>query len=546
MTRCNDRYVCWVETLNDTLLFPVIAGIASSIYGICIVALNQNDYWLGTPCKFTAVEDANATNATNATSGLRWSGDDDASTFSSSNGTFENVTLLVNGTETMSALSWEALTNNEATPVFALIICIWCTFFTESWKRVQITRAVEWDVTQLEEEERPRPAFTGKTRPNIVTQEPETYMGVGKKIMLMLMSYTVSFTFLVAVMISLVGVVTFRITLQNTGFPINSVAPAMVSTGTIYVFGELYKAMAYKLNDLENHRTQTEYNDALINKLFMFSFVNNFTPLFYLAYFRTLASKVGMWGSERYVDEPCVGDCMSQVSMQVAVLLVGTPLIKTLADNVLPQIIDKFKEKKILTWYESEKSEKAIDISHDPTIHEYESKMLQYALVTLFACTMPLAPLIYYFLNKFDLRLDAGRLLIHGRRAVATRAEDIGQWQTIMSFINVAAVFNNGLLMAYTARFGCKLDEAYGVGTRLWFVIIFEHAVFICKHLIASNIPDIPAISAMKLKSVSKEVRPPVSLIVLPHGVLFFFPAFFFLIWFGFFLGGALRGAAYL
>lgn len=36
----------------------------------------------------------------------------------------------------------------------------------------------------------------------------------------------------------------------------------------------------------ENHRTQTQYNDALIIKLFAFQFVNNYASCFYIAFFR--------------------------------------------------------------------------------------------------------------------------------------------------------------------------------------------------------------------------------------------------------------------
>ena len=37
---------------------------------------------------------------------------------------------------------------------------------------------------------------------------------------------------------------------------------------------------------IENHRTQTSYEDALILKLFGFQFVNSYTSLFYIAFFR--------------------------------------------------------------------------------------------------------------------------------------------------------------------------------------------------------------------------------------------------------------------
>lgn len=37
---------------------------------------------------------------------------------------------------------------------------------------------------------------------------------------------------------------------------------------------------------LENHRTQTRYDDALIIKLFAFQFANSYASCFYIAFFR--------------------------------------------------------------------------------------------------------------------------------------------------------------------------------------------------------------------------------------------------------------------
>ena len=41
---------------------------------------------------------------------------------------------------------------------------------------------------------------------------------------------------------------------------------------------------------VENHRTQTQYNDMLIIKLFAFQFVNSYTSLYYIAFFRGVSS----------------------------------------------------------------------------------------------------------------------------------------------------------------------------------------------------------------------------------------------------------------
>lgn len=40
---------------------------------------------------------------------------------------------------------------------------------------------------------------------------------------------------------------------------------------------------------LENHRTQSQYDDALIVKLFAFQFANSYSSLIYIAFFRGVA-----------------------------------------------------------------------------------------------------------------------------------------------------------------------------------------------------------------------------------------------------------------
>ena len=52
--------------------------------------------------------------------------------------------------------------------------------------------------------------------------------------------------------------------------------------------GLIYESIAVWLNDKENHRTDTEYNDGLIIKNFLFQFVNNYFILFYIAYLRQI------------------------------------------------------------------------------------------------------------------------------------------------------------------------------------------------------------------------------------------------------------------
>ena len=59
---------------------------------------------------------------------------------------------------------------------------------------------------------------------------------------------------------------------------------SVVSLFCIQIASRTYKPMAVKLTSWENHRTQTEYDDSLIIKNFMFEFLNNYFTLFFIAF----------------------------------------------------------------------------------------------------------------------------------------------------------------------------------------------------------------------------------------------------------------------
>ena len=52
--------------------------------------------------------------------------------------------------------------DNNATPWYAITICIWSTVFLELWKRKNSVLAYEWDVTNFEETEPDRPEYYGQ------------------------------------------------------------------------------------------------------------------------------------------------------------------------------------------------------------------------------------------------------------------------------------------------------------------------------------------------------------------------------------------------
>ena len=58
---------------------------------------------------------------------------------------------------------------------------------------------------------------------------------------------------------------------------------SVINAVQITILNIVYGKVAVKLTRRENHRTDTEYEDSLIAKIFVFQFVNSYTSFYYLA-----------------------------------------------------------------------------------------------------------------------------------------------------------------------------------------------------------------------------------------------------------------------
>ena len=68
-------------------------------------------------------------------------------------------------------------------------------------------------------------------------------------------------------------------TWELVGVNFASILMSVVQAVVIMVFAGLFTSRAKTLTDNENHKTETEYEDALISKTFMFSFINSYMVL---------------------------------------------------------------------------------------------------------------------------------------------------------------------------------------------------------------------------------------------------------------------------
>ena len=136
----------------------------------------------------------------------------------------------------------------------------------------------------FENEEPDRPDFVGRNEPSqingkMVANFPLKLAKVRKNA-----SFMIIISFILLVITVVAGIYWLRFALQSKIGTYASTVASVLNTVQITVFNMVYQWLVTRLTNLENHRTDTLYQDSLITKLFLFQFVNSYASFFYLAF----------------------------------------------------------------------------------------------------------------------------------------------------------------------------------------------------------------------------------------------------------------------
>jgi hypothetical protein len=212
----------------------------------------------------------------------------------------------------------KALLSGYTIPFFCIAVSFWSQLMIEYWKRTEATKAMEWGMSNFEKEEVERPEFEiDEIKASLINGKPMKYFDEQKKFQKVLYSSCViaGMIFLVLTCVSGIFVLQYYFNSQKNANEKSdgNTATSILSAIQITILAMVYNDLAIKLTDQENHRTDTEYDDALIAKMFAFSFINSYASLFFIAFIK--------WN----LGEQCTGPCMVELAYQLAVIF-GTKL----------------------------------------------------------------------------------------------------------------------------------------------------------------------------------------------------------------------------
>ncbi|XP_063869626.1 anoctamin-7-like isoform X3 [Scylla paramamosain] len=455
------------------------------------------------------------------------------------------------------------LFDHPGTVFYSIFVSFWAVSFLEYWKRKSASLAHHWDCLDFqEEEERPRPEFAAKApcrerNPITGVREPSFPKSIRTKrimagvgLIFIMMSLVIIFIVAVIIYRVLVSIPLFRNdTLRSQAQAISSLSGAVVNFIIIMCMGRVYEKLAFRLTTWEMHRTQTDFEDNLTFKVFIFQFVNFYSSIFYIAFFK--GRFVGYPGHYHHIlgfrNEDCsAGGCLIELAQQLAVIMIGKQVVNNAQEILVPKVKMWWHKKQVKMAHKARTRWEADYqlIDNEGLFQEYLEMVLQFGFLTIFVAAFPLAPLFALLNNWVEIRLDAQKFVCETRRPVSERAQNIGIWFTILDFMAHLAVISNAFLIAFTSDFLPRLLYKYEydwsltgyvnftlavapnntlsqqcryrgyrddqgnhtlffwrlLAIRLAFVIIFEHVVFGVCRLIDIVVPDIPQSLEIKIK----------------------------------------------
>ncbi|ROT84891.1 putative anoctamin-4 isoform X1 [Penaeus vannamei] len=243
------------------------------------------------------------------------------------------------------------LVDNPSTIFFTAFMSLWAALFLEMWKRYSAEITHRWDLTGFDiQEEHPRPQYLArlahikKKTVNIVTKTVEPKPPFWKMRFPGIMISLSSVVLLVLMaLVAVIAVILYRMAVLAalaihgesviTSYAIifTSTTAAFINLICIMIFNQIYARVAERLTEL----TQTEFDDS---KLSTCSF---YSSIFYIAFFK--GKMVGYPGKYNRVfgsrqEECSPGGCLLELSVQLAIIMVGKQAMNTCMEMVIPML----------------------------------------------------------------------------------------------------------------------------------------------------------------------------------------------------------------
>lgn len=314
--------------------------------------------------------------------------------------------------ETCTSSKFNYLIDNNMTVVFAFSMAIWAVVYLEFWKRYSAGLVHRWGLTGFTHHvEHPRPQYLARiSRTKKLAGKAYEQDQTGKRTILdpdvpfwsfkflpNFTSYSIMVLFvsiprricchcsrikmyiLLQICISVIaiaGIIIYRMAQRASHSILGSensmtfkvmilpMTAGIIDLIVISLLDMVYSNLAVKLTNYEYCRTQTEYDESLTIKNYVFQFVNYYSSLFYIAFLK--GKFVGYPAKYNRVlgfrQEECnPGGCLMELCMQLVIIMAGKQAVNAIVEMLIPYLMRTFKELSYRHgWYKSHQDQRLV------------------------------------------------------------------------------------------------------------------------------------------------------------------------------------------
>ena len=395
-------------------------------------------------------------------------------------------------------------------PFFALVVAVWCIMLTEFWKRRSCIVSMKNGMIEFEETEIVRPSFRGVERLSLTDGTPQLYFPPAASHGILTGTFMLIAVLALACLGVIIAIYYMRYVLYAKIGPNAQLVASVVNAISILLLGLAFDATAKALTELENQRTDTDYEDSLIIKLFLFLFVNNYSSFYYLAFIASqFPAPPGVYATDESVGQCGYRDCMEALAVNLGIIFALRIFLTNFFLWVLPAIgictrrsqMNAKASNKPLSQAEQEYIKEPL-IALDMLCYWYSDSAAFFGYSVLFTSALP-AAFAFAFVDKWlAVRLDAYQLLKQYRRPLPKGCEDIGSWQTVFEILSTIGVVTNAALIVFTMKVLILPGwTSYG---RMWIFIGFQWVLFLIQFIISVAVPDVPEVVTIQQVSYTK------------------------------------------
>jgi hypothetical protein len=318
--------------------------------------------------------------------------------------------------------------SHPSVPIFTVVMMVWSIILLGFWKRQQHFTSMKWGMTDFIARQFERPEFIGELQLNsFINGKEMLYFPRNDFRTRIALSLTAIMAFVLLVIGVITGIYLLRYFVQSSLGNITTIIAAVLNVIEILSLNFVYQHIAIKLTNQENHRTDTEYEDALIIKVFVFQFINSYASLFFLAFIASSLPSAhlsnvssGTTSSEHQRGQCGDINCMRPLALSLGLIIVARMLFKNFMDLLLPYVnylsflkkrSESIKNKVALTPPEMDFLLMEYETILD-NVRKYSDAAVQYGYTILFLAALPIAPLLTIIYNYLKVKFQCWKMLM--------------------------------------------------------------------------------------------------------------------------------------